>query len=46
MSIAIGQGPWRKIACAECHGGDIRIDGLRAGVGILVYDATSKATFG
>lgn len=46
MSILIEQGPWRKIACAECHGEDIRIERLGAGVGILVYDTGSLATFG
>lgn len=46
MSIAIEQGPWRRIACAECHGEDIRIDRLGAGVGILVYDPVSQVTFG
>jgi len=45
MSISIEQGPWRRIACAECHGGDIQIERLGAGVGVFVYDSVSKATF-
>lgn len=46
MSIAIEQGPWRRISSAECHGEDIVIEGIGAGLGILVYDPTSRATFG
>ncbi len=46
MSISIVPGPWRRIACADCHGGDILIERLGAGVGILVYDPASQATFG
>jgi len=46
MSISIEQGPWIRIACAECHGGDILIERLGAGVGILVYDPASQTTFG
>ena len=46
MSISIEQGPWRKISCEECHGEDILIERLGAGLGILVYDPASQATFG
>ena len=46
MSIAIEQGAWRKISSDECHGEDIIIEGIGAGLGILVYDPTSRATFG
>jgi hypothetical protein len=45
MSISIHQGPWRKIAAQECHGGNIVITGLAGGVGIFVYNATSHDTF-
>ena len=45
MSISIVPGPWRRISCAECHGGDILIERLGSGVGVFVFDAVSKATF-
>jgi len=45
MSISIEQGPWRRIACDECHGEDILIERLGAGVGILVHDTASQVTF-
>ena len=46
MSISIEPGPWRKIYSEECHGEDILIEEIRAGVGILVYDPASRITFG
>lgn len=45
MSIEIAQGSWRKISSGECHGEDILIEGIGAGLGILVHDQTSRATF-
>ena len=46
MSISIEQGPWRKISAAECHGEDIVIEGIGAGLGILIYEPECKVTFG
>ena len=46
MSISIKQGTWRKISAEDCRGEYVLIEGIGAGLGILVYDPDSCDTFG
>ena len=45
MSVLIHQGSWRKISAEACDGGDILIERVGGGLGILVYDPASQDTF-